>query len=384
MPLLTRLSFVAAVCLAGGVVAQPAAKVVLDSARIERIENRRRVTGELRAVQRSHLAAREEGLVLELSARPGDTIKQGQVITRLDDDRARLEVTTSEARVAALQATVAERQAAVDRARVEFERVDSLREQASASTQELEDAQLAVTAAAARLNRAQADVAAAEAELALDRQRLDDMLIRALFDAKVIALHTEVGQWLSRGSEVVEIYATDAIEAWVDVPETAVKFIQSSGGTVRVHVPAFDEDFVGTITQIVPAADPLSRLFPVRIAMPDPEQRLRPGMSVTAFIPIGTVQDMLTISKDAILRDDAGEYVFMAVPNERAPEPGGMMGVPVRITRIFGVGDRVAIRPGSLPPGAALVVEGNERMYPTQPLIDVGAKTEPSERANDG
>ena len=384
MHLLTRLFVVAALCLSSVASAQPMAKVVLDPARIEQIENRRRVTGELRAVQRSHLASREEGLVLELSARPGDTIEKGQVITRLDDDRARLAVTTSEARLAALEATVEERQAAVDRARVEYERVDSLREQASASTQELEDAELALTAAEARLSRARADVAAAEAELALDRQRLEDMTIRAPFDAKVIALHTEVGQWLNRGSEVIEIYATDAIEAWVDVPETAIKHIQSSGGSVRVNVHAFDEEFVGAISQIVPAADPLSRLFPVRIAIPDPEKKLRPGMSVSAFIPIGEEHEMLTISKDAILRDDAGEYVYMAVPNERSPEPGGLMGVPVRINRLFGIGDRVVIRQGSLPPGAQLVIEGNERMYPTQPLRIVSDQTNPSGQTDQG
>ena len=354
--------------------AQPPANVVIDEARMESVERLRRVTGELRALQRSRLAAREEGQVLTLSVRAGDTVEKGQVIATLEPVLAELTVASGEANISALRATVDEQQAEVDRAQFDFDRIKSLVERSSASSQEFEDARVDLASAQARYQRALADVASAEARLALDKQRLKDMVILAPFNAKVIATQTEVGQWLSIGDVVCELYAVDSIEAWVDVPESVIERMSSVGTPVSVQIPALPGEIQGTITQIVPAVDPMSRLFPVRIAVPNERNLLQPGMSMTAMIPTGAKAEMLTISKDAILRDDAGEFVYMAVPNEQQPDsPFKEIGVPVRITRQFAVGDRVTVLPGGLYPGARLIVEGNERMFPTQPIVDVSA-----------
>ncbi len=354
--------------------AQMPANVVIDEARMETVERLRRVTGELRALQRSRLAAREEGQVLTLLVRAGDEVEKGQVIATLDPVLAELTVASAEANLDALRASVAEQQAEVDRAQFDFDRIESLVERSSASSQEFEDARVDLASSQARYQRAVADVTAAEARLELDKQRLKDMVIRAPFNAKVISTQTDVGQWLSIGDVVCELYAVDSIEAWVDVPESVIERMSSVGDSVSVQIPALSGEIQGTITQIVPAVDPMSRLFPVRIAVPNDRNILQPGMSVTAMIPTGAKQEMLTISKDAILRDDAGEFVYMAVPNEQQPDsPFKEIAVPVRITRQFAIGDRVALMPGGMPPGARLIVEGNERMFPTQPIVDVSA-----------
>jgi len=364
------------VCVAGmvGVVsAQPPANVVIDEARMETVERMRRVTGELRAFQRSRLAARQEGLVLELLVRAGDEVKKGQVIAELDSVLAELVVASTEADVAAQQATVAERQAAVDRAKLEYDRYENLVAQASASSQEYDDARLEFASAKARFQRAAADVVSAQARLALDRQRIMDMTIRAPFDAKVVMTMTDVGEWVGVGDVVAELYSVDSIEAWVDIPENIVERIADVHSPVMVQIPAISGEVEGTIRQIVPVVDKLSRLFPVRISIPNDRHVLQPGMSVTAMIPTGKREEMLTISKDAVLRDDAGEYVYMAVPNKQPGSPFKEIAEPVRITRVFSVGERVVIRSEGISPGARIVIEGNERMYPRRPLVDVSA-----------
>ncbi len=361
------------VLLASVARAQPPANVVFDEARLESVERLRRVTGELRALQRSRLAAREEGQVQSLLVRAGDEVEMGQIIARLDPILAELTVASAEANLDALRAGVAERQAELDRAQFDFARVQSLVERSSASNQEFEDAKVDLASATARFQRAQADVVAAQARLALDKQRLKDMVIRAPFNAKVMSTATEVGQWLSIGDVVCELYAVDSIEAWVDVPESVIERMSAVGDSVSVQIPAFKGELIGTITQIVPAVDPQSRLFPVRIAVPNDRMLLQPGMSVTAMIPTGAREEMLTISKDAIMRDDAGEFVYMAVPNEQPDAPFKEIAMPARITKQFVIGDRVVIGPGRIRSGDRIIVEGNERMFPTQPLIDVSA-----------
>src|SRR5688572_14095863 len=70
----------------------PPARVVLDKARIERIEQQRMVTGELQATRRALLATQEQGWVVEFSVREGDLIEAGGVVARLDDKLLDLEV----------------------------------------------------------------------------------------------------------------------------------------------------------------------------------------------------------------------------------------------------------------------------------------------------
>ncbi|MEL7484888.1 MAG: hypothetical protein AAFN41_11100, partial [Planctomycetota bacterium] len=75
------------------------------------------------------------------------------------------------------------------------------------------------------------------------------------------------------------------------------------------------------------------------------------------------------VHKDAILRNDAGEFVYTAGPNPRGE---GLVAMPMQISRLFAVGGRVAIRRGGLSEGTQVVIEGNERMFPMQPLMVQG------------
>jgi hypothetical protein len=82
------------------------------------------------------------------------------------------------------------------------------------------------------------------------------------------------------------------------------------------------------------------------------------------MVPTGASENMVTVRKDALLRDDAGTFVFF--------DAGGMA-MAARVERLWGVGERVVIRSDALRPGMKVVIEGNERMYPTQPIVDIDA-----------
>ncbi|MEM9663144.1 MAG: efflux RND transporter periplasmic adaptor subunit [Planctomycetota bacterium] len=367
-----RLMAVLIAALGVGAAAQdgpPPAKVRLDAVRLETVEQMRRVTGELRAQRRSRLATQAEGLVVVLDVQEGDAVEAGSVIARLDSEIVELELARQQAELTALEATVEEREALAQRAGKERGRVQRLRDEASASAQELDDAMLEDAAARARLQRAQADVETAARAVDVLKKRLRDMEVVAPFDGRVVELATEVGQWVGEGGVVLEMYDAGSIEAWIDVPERLIGRVMTAGSgetpPVRVIVAAADASISGEIIQVVPSADPLSRLFPVRIRVGD-GALLQPGMSVVAEVPTGAAEATLTVHKDAILRNDAGEFVYTAGPN---PFGEGQVGMPMQISRLFAVGDRVAIRPGGLSEGARVVIEGNERMFPMQPLI---------------
>jgi multidrug efflux pump subunit AcrA (membrane-fusion protein) len=107
-------------------------------------------------------------------------------------------------------------------------------------------------------------------------------------------------------------------------------------------------------------------------------------MSLTARVPTSQQRERLTIHNDAIRRDDAGAFVYVARPigaRGGEPESGGPSHVAdaVRIDPLFAIGERAAIRGGALEPGALVLTIGNERTTPGQPLIIVGRERDRSE-----
>lgn len=356
----------------------PPAKVRLDDVRLETVERWREVTGELRAVRRSIVAAEEAGQVVDMPVEAGDRVAAGQVIARLDDALARLEVERARALVQTREAIVAERITTLEKSQRDLARIEDSFARAGAAQIELDEARTNKANAEARLSQARADVAWAQADLRAATKRLEDMTIEAPFDGVALSRRTEIGQWVREGEAVVELVALDALDAWLDVPEAfAARLFPKEGRSPEVvlRVPALrafgvDETLRAAVSSVIPAADPLSRLFPVRVRLENKPAvasadasnggPLRPGMTVVGLIPTGETTQAMTVHKDAILRNETGPYVFF--------DGGGVAAIaPVRID--YAVGQRVVVQSPALRPGMMVVIEGNERMFPGQPLI---------------
>ncbi|GJM18997.1 MAG: hypothetical protein DHS20C14_12100 [Phycisphaeraceae bacterium] len=353
-------------------VAQYPALVVVDAAQVESLAQLREVNGQIRSVRRSRVAAQVDGFVIELNLREGDAVKAGQTIARLDPEIAELDVAEASAAVEAAEGSVAEKEALLEQANRDLGRYQAADRGGSLSVTELDSAETNVRTSEAELTQAKAELASARADLAREQRLLRDKTIIAPFTGRVVAKLTELGEWVTPGDPILELVSIDQLEATIEVPERVVGLLDADGGPVTLRVPALglEGEVQATIHAIIPLADELSRMFPVRLNVPNTSGLLKPGMSLTAFVPTGTSQPTLTVHKDAVLRDDAGEFVYMAVPHSAEGNPAiNGQAIPARITRLYGFGDRVAIRPGQIEDGSLVLIEGNERVFPTQTLI---------------
>jgi len=333
------------------------------------LQERRRVTGELRAIARSRVATIEPGLVTALPVEEGRVVTAGDVLATLDGRRLELELSRLAAQQKVATATLAVREAEHELEQRDFDMMSALDERRASNPKELADAESELKIAAARRDAAAQDVAVFGAEMDLVRTRIEDMTIKAPFDGIVVAKHVEVGEWLAEGSALVEIVSVGAFDAWLDVPQRFAGAVLGGSAGVQVTLDASGRSYPAALPSIVPLVDTTARSFSIFLRLEDPEAVLAPGMSVTGWVPTGSRQKYLTVPRDALLRNRIGYYVYVA----RGRPGGPVTATPAQVEVLFEDGDRVAIESRALAPGDRVVIEGNERLHPMMPIAPTEA-----------
>lgn len=355
----------------------PPAMVRTATVAAEDLAPRRSVTAELRAPRTSTVAGIEAGIVEEVLVVEGDAVAAGDLLVRLDPVRVRLDLEVARAQASASEADLREREAEERQAIRDLELVERSRASGAVSEREILNSTSARDIAAARVDRARKDLAVARARIDLLAQRLEDLAIRAPFDGVVTARLVEVGQWLAPGGGVATLVELDRLEAWLAVPQTVVDAAAAdvAGGRpldlkgVFLRIDATGEVMRLGELRIVPEVARSGRSFTAIGAIANPGRRLLPGMSATAFVPLGEPRAWITLPKDAVLFRETGPIAWVL----RGAPDGPRMAMPLPVDLAFPLGDRWAIHAGGLAAGDEVVVEGNERLMPMSPVMPLPA-----------
>lgn len=283
--------------------AQPAAPTARELAAIEvtRIEprtltERLTVSGELQPVNRAVVKAKVAGTVLEVTARPGDSVKSGQVLARFETND--------------LESTLAQRDSNVAAARAQL----SLAEQTLAKTQELSQRGFATRAA---FEKSQSDVASARANLQgmlaqtdTAKSALRNAELIAPFDGIVSARSIEPGETVAANAQLMTVVDTTVLEASVLVSTRDITKLKV-GQTSELRVDGVPGGaVVGTVDRITPVANAGSRFVPVYIRLENTDGRLFGGMFATGTILVREAQNVLAVPQTAIRTDGENSYVL--------------------------------------------------------------------------
>jgi membrane fusion protein (multidrug efflux system) len=364
----------------------PPARVRVATVLEETIAPRRSVTAELRSPRIADVASVEPGIVSEVLVREGDSVVAGDVVARLTDVRLELDLAIARASLAAAEAEIGERGAEERQAIRDLALVEESRAALAANQRELLDAESRREVAAARLEAARRGGAVERARIALLEQRIRDLSIAAPFDGVVVDRFVEVGQWLPPGGAVARIVEIDRLEAWISVPQSVFDRTDrpaSNGSTqegpfdrggVSLRIDATGEILDLDAVRIVPEVSRRGRTFTAIGTIANPGRRLLPGMSATAYVPLGEPRPWLLVPKDAMVFRDGGASVWTIRPG-REGEPAA---IPAPVEAAFPLGDRWAIRRGGVGAGEEVVVEGNERLMPMTPVAPIAANGDES------
>jgi len=350
---------------ATGSLAQAPTPVRVDAVRMETVQERRQITGEIRAIHRAQVASEEQGILAELLVVEGDHVEADAPLARIDSHRLELALTGREADLRAAEATVAQRKAELEMRRRDLERLEKAVRSGAANEKEAMDARSDVSGAEAALAEAESRAASISATIELVQTRLQDMTIRAPFAGVVVARHVEKGEWLDSGDPVVEVLSLDPLEAWLDAPQGLLPAALANEARIEIIDSRTGRTIANEHGRVIPLVDPRARTFSLVAPVSNESGDIAPGVAVLGSAPTGRAVERLTINRDAVLRNEAGPYVYV-LRGEDEETPATAQIAP--ISPLFDHEGRLVIEFGPLLEGDRLVVEGNERLFPNAPV----------------
>ena len=268
--------------------------------------------GTVRAAQTSQVASQMMGDIVEIRAHEGDRVQSGQVLAVLNDAQPRsgTDQATAALNVAEKEVSAADSDFAL--AEATLKRYQQLYEKKSVSPQEFDEIKGRYQSAEARRDMARAGQAQANAGLMQARTSLGYTRIHAPFAGLVTEKKADAGTLASPGMPMFTIEDTRRYRLEVAVDESDLRLVhvgQASPVTIDAlgNVP-----LSGKVVQIVPAADPASRSFLVKVALPA-DGRLRSGLFGRARFPRGERPTLLVPRTSLVERGQLqGVYVLDA------------------------------------------------------------------------
>ncbi|MCF3641260.1 efflux RND transporter periplasmic adaptor subunit [Rhizobium sp. TRM95111] len=260
------------------------------------MEERLRVSGELKPVNRVVIRAEAGGKVIDVSAREGERVKAGEVILRFETDD--------------LQSTLLLRES--DRGAAEAElklaiqalsRVEQLATKNVASKEQLEKVRRDVAATTSKVQSlsAQVDIA---------RAALRDADVTAPFDGVVAGRVVEAGSRVSADAELLTIVDTSALEAKVLVSTRDITRV-AAGQAATLTIDGMEGQAIeGTVARINPVAESGTRFVPVYLRLANRDGRLWGGMFATGSILVREKADALVVPAISLRKDETGDYVL--------------------------------------------------------------------------
>ena len=281
---------------------------------------------------RAVLSAEVGGAVESVRAELGQPVARGQILATIDER--------------ALAQQVAEVEARLRQANLQFERAQNLFERKAVTKAQLLDAVTNRDVAVARI---------ASAKLALDKAR-----VAAPWAGRVAARHVEVGSFVAPGTPLFDLVDASRVKVRAEARSADVRFL-AVGREVEVTFDAFPgESFPAKIERLGAELDPQSRTLAVEAELANADGRLKPGMLARLDIPRQTVEGAFVVPMSALI-DLGGTKAVWTVADGRALRREVTTGVVV--------GEEIVVI--GLPAGTHVIVEGQQAVGENQPVEEV-------------
>lgn len=286
------------------------------------------------------------GVVTRIHFESGDTVKKGQVLVEIDASVERAALATAVAR----------------------------RELAQSNAQRTRKLAESNTVTAQKVDQDENQLKTANAEIAQLQAQIDRKTVRAAFAGKLGIREVNLGQYLNPGTELTTLESLDSVFVDFTLPQQTLHDV-SIGLPVNLKVSGEQAlEATGSVAAVDPSIDNTTRTIRIRASVPNPGQKLRPGMFVDVKVVLPSHGAVTAIPATAVVHASYGDSVFVV----EAPKPDAKFaappGVPVKVARQQFVrlgesrGDYVAVLEG-VKVGEEVVSAGAFKLRNGAPVI---------------
>jgi len=297
-------------------------------AKVMKMAPKMALPGTVVSLNDSHLASEVEGRVSWV-ANVGTIVAQNDIVAKIDDSVAGLQLASDKANVARLSAQVKYDKSQAIRLQNLFQQnaiATSTRDQAI-STRDMDVAALAQ----------------ARAAMSKSQYQYDHSSIRAPFPGRVVQRLINPGEYATAGKDIVRLVDIGSLEVSVQTPIDTARYIHEG---LALTVDIENRPVVANVRAIVPVGDIASRSLEVRITLPPGAGLV--GDAAKVYVPSAPMHDVLAVPRDALVLREDNTYVFKVdgknVAQRVAVETGSEDGPLVEVHGLLSPGDRVIVR----------------------------------------
>jgi RND family efflux transporter MFP subunit len=315
-------------------------------------------SGYVTARRQATVSSKVTGKVMDVLVEEGMKVERDQVLARLDDRQARQGLSLAEAQLAASRRATQETVAQLREASLRQKRIRDLVAGGIASTADQDAVEAEVAVLEARTGTQAEQVRAAEREVDIARQNLDDTVIRAPFAGVAISKNAQPGEIISPMSAgggftrtgISTIVDMSSLEIEVDVNEAYIHRVQP-GQKVEATLDAYrDWAIPAHVITTIPAADRQKATVTVRIAFDALDPRILPDMGIkVAFLGDATTTGrdarVVRVARAAVRGSRGEEFVFVVGANRKLERRAVTLGPgaddPAEVMAGLSAGERV-------------------------------------------
>ena len=309
------------------------------------------LTGEIQPRYEADIGFRVNGKILERPVDVGTEVKKGDLLARLDPQQYRQDLEVAKSEVVAAEAEVTRSRAQEYRQRELLKNGHTTRVHYDQALKTFRTAQAQLDAARAKEIQASENFGYTE--------------LRADHDGVITVVGANAGQVVSAGQMVVRLARPEEREAVFNVAEGAFKNA-SKDPTVEVDLVSNPEiKTVGKVRYVSPQADPETRTYTVRVALPEAPPQMRLGANVIGSVTLQQIETV-TIPGSALFQKDGKPAVWLVEKDSTVRLK------PIIVQRYQG--DAVVVGDG-LAEGDIVVTAGVQKLLPGQKvaLMDASA-----------
>ncbi len=272
--------------------------------------------GTILPIKEADISPKMGGELVEILVKENTYVKKDQIVAKLDPTDAKLVLAQAEAGLKTAQAGLLQAEANYNNAKVEFERAKRLKETDAIADKAFDKAKTGFELASAQLEVAKAQVSQAEVGLATSKQQLEDTNITSPVDGIIASKIANEGERIRGMATILKVMNIAVVKLEVSASEDLITKIKKYK-EVKVKLDAYpDKSFTGTINDISPTIDPLSRTFKVTIHIRNPHYILKPGMFARVVLELEKHKEVICIPQGAVFNRGLDNYIYIVEGNK--------------------------------------------------------------------